>query len=137
MNTLDLDVNNVPSDYSQGYPVNNFPTGSTSDIPNYNLRNIATAQANPSAANRNQITPEDVRAQAIFQRQFNAAKALGNLISIIKQATANKNVAQEEVLVRTEELKLVTAQKLEVDLSIQDADNNFKRAQAGINTLNQ
>ena len=137
MNTLDLDVNNVPSDYSQGYAVNNFPTGSTSDIPNYNLRNIATAQANPSAANRNQITPEDVRAQAIFQRQLNAAKALGNLISIIKQATANKNVAQEEVLVRTEELKLVTAQKLEVDLSIQDADNNFKRAQAGINTLNQ
>ena len=92
----------VFEDYSDGYPTQNLPTGSTSDIPNYNLRTIATAQADPSAANRNQITAEDARAQAIFQRQFNAAKALGNLISIIKQATANKNVAEEEVQVRTE-----------------------------------
>lgn len=94
MNTINIPADLPASDYSTGYPTANLPSGSTTQIPNYELRTIATSQATPSTANRNQITAEDARAQAIFQRQFNAAKALGNLISIIKQATANKNVAE-------------------------------------------
>ena len=111
LNTIDIPADLPATDFSQGYPTANLPSGSTSQIPNYQLRTIATSQATPSAANRNEITAEDARAQAIFQRQFNAAKALGNLISIIKQATANQNVAQEEVLTRTEKLEVATNHK--------------------------
>ena len=39
----------------------------------------------------------DVQSRAIFERQLNAAKALANLLAIVKQATANKNVALLEI----------------------------------------
>lgn len=95
------------------------------------------SQATPSAANRNTITAEDVRAQGTFQRQFNAAKALGNLLAIIKQATANKNVAQEEVTSRTALLNEAISKQQEAALAVEDADRNYQRAQAGVNALNQ
>lgn len=95
LNTLDISTEYTATDYSAGYPTLQLPTGSVSTTVNYATREISLSQAQPSAANRNTITAEDVRAQGTFQRQFNAAKALGNLLAIIKQATANKNVAQE------------------------------------------
>ena len=58
-------------------------------------------QADPSDANRNTITAEDVKSTAIFERQLNAAKALANLLSIVKQATANRNAALLEIKKRT------------------------------------
>ena len=40
------------------------------------------------------ITADDVKSHVIFERQLNAAKAIANLLSIIKQATANRNEAE-------------------------------------------
>ena len=56
---------------------------------------IADEQAQRTDANRKPITADDVKTKAIFERQLNAAKALANLLNIVKQATANKNAAQE------------------------------------------
>lgn len=58
-------------------------------------------------------------------------------MAIIKQATANKNVAQEEVQSRTDLLNEAIAKQQEASLAVEDADRNYKRAQAGVNALNQ
>lgn len=77
------------------YPAFNFPTGGNADTPNYTPLQIASNQATRTPVNRNPITADDVKSRVIFDRQMNAARALGNLLSIIKQATANKNEAQD------------------------------------------
>lgn len=56
---------------------------------------VSNEQAQRTDANRKIITADDVKTKAIFERQLNAAKALANLLNIVKQATANKNAAQE------------------------------------------
>lgn len=71
-----------------------MPTGSNLDTYNFEPEKISTKQTTPTEKDRNVITADDVRSQAIFTRQLNAAKALANLLSIVKQATANKNAAQ-------------------------------------------
>lgn len=73
------------------YPAFNFPTGGNPDTPNYTPLQIAGNQAQRTPVNRNPITADDVKSRVIFDRQMNAARALGNLLTIVKQATANKN----------------------------------------------
>ena len=78
------------------YPTINFPTGGNANsAPNLARTFIADEQAQRTDANRKPITADDVKTKAIFERQLNAAKALANLLNIVKQATANKNAAQE------------------------------------------
>lgn len=106
-----LDSLQVPTSYAPGgapssaggaapstgsYPSVNFPTGgSGNDAPNFTPTLIGDNQAARTGDYRNQITVDDVKSKAIFERQLNAAKALANLLLIVKQATANKNAAQE------------------------------------------
>jgi predicted nucleic acid-binding Zn-ribbon protein len=43
------------------------------------------------------ITVDDIKRNAAFNRQLNANKAVGNLISIIQQLTANVNAAKNDL----------------------------------------
>ncbi len=82
------------------YPTIKFPTGGNVNAPNPTVNLIASNQAARTGAIRNQITADDVRVKASFERQLNAARALANLLSIVKQAIANKNAATEETTKR-------------------------------------
>ena len=78
-----------------GYPTLDLPTEGDPDAFNPQLGKIISYQATRSEANRNQITEEDVKTNSVFERQLNAARALANLLDIVRQATANRNVAKE------------------------------------------
>jgi len=78
------------------FPTIKFPTGGNINAPNPTVNLIASSKATRTSSVRNQITADDVKTKAAFERQLNAAKALANLLSIVKQAVANKNAAQEE-----------------------------------------
>lgn len=71
----------------------NFPTGSSSIVPNPTTLLISDAQATRTDTSRNRITADDVATKAAFQRQSNAGFALANLLAIVKQTTANRNAA--------------------------------------------
>lgn len=85
----------APAGTNGAYPNIKFPTGGNLNTPNPTTNLIASNQAPRSSNIRNQITADDVKTKATFERQLNAAKALANLLSIVKQAIANKNAAQE------------------------------------------
>lgn len=83
-------------------PDSNFPTfpspsGNPSN-PNIVPGIIRTIQA-PKNPQRDQTPPsvEDVKRNAVFNRQLNANKAVANLVSIIQQLTANVNAARNDI----------------------------------------
>jgi chromosome segregation ATPase len=106
-------------------------------VPNYVPQTIQTQQTLPSEQNRNQITSEDVRSQSIFERQLNAAKALANLLDIIKQATANKNAASVEIQSRQVLSEDALSVQRAAEESIFEAENNLARIKKGIETSNE
>lgn len=68
---------------------------------------------------------------------MNAAKALANLLSIIKQATANKNAAQEEVNKRQQLLNAATNKQRDAQNGVQKAEADVGRIRQGINQLTE
>lgn len=62
---------------------------------------ISTTQATATPANRNPVTADDVRRNAISQRHQNATKAITNLLAIIDQARANRDKAQGDIQLYT------------------------------------
>ena len=90
-----------PQSTDGSYPAMKFPTGGSQNAaPNVNPNLIASSRAPRTDTNRVPITADDIKTRAAFDRQINAAKALANLLSIVKQATANRNVAQQETITR-------------------------------------
>jgi uncharacterized phage infection (PIP) family protein YhgE len=79
-----------------------FLTPSNSTVkpatPNIVASAISNAQA-PYVPSRDAkaITVDDIKRNAAFNRQLNANKAVGNLISIIQQLTANVNAAKNDL----------------------------------------
>lgn len=67
--------------------------------PNPGPQIIANAQATyvPSR-DANTITIDQVKRNAIFNRQINANKAIANLITIITRLTANVNAAKNDII---------------------------------------
>lgn len=90
-----------PQSTDGSYPAIKFPTGGSQNAaPNVNPNLIASSRAPRTDTSRVPITADDIKTRAAFDRQINAAKALANLLSIVKQATANRNVAQQETITR-------------------------------------
>lgn len=81
------------------YPTAPLPSGKPAG-PNIISSIISNAQApyNP-ARDAKQITVDEVKRNAAFNRQLNANKAVANLISIIQQLTANVNAAKNDISV--------------------------------------
>lgn len=90
-----------PQSTDGSYPAMKFPTGGSQNAAaNVNPNLIASSRAPRTDTSRVPITADDIKTRAAFDRQINAAKALANLLSIVKQATANRNVAQQETITR-------------------------------------
>lgn len=66
---------------------------------------IQQAQAPRTAATRNQISPDMVKVNAMFQRQINTNKAIANLLDIIDQLRANTNAAKSDIPTLETQLK--------------------------------
>ena len=49
-----------------------------------------------------QVTVDDIKRTAIFNRQANANKAVANLIAIVQRLTANVNAATNDMTVLTQ-----------------------------------
>ena len=64
-------------------------------------QSIKNRQEIPTNKNRNEVDIHEIKYKSVFERQLNAAKALANLLSIVKQATANRNAALLEIKKRT------------------------------------
>ena len=84
------------------YPETPLPTGSDPNLVNPTPNLIATNQAPTTPANRNTITPDDVALRAASERHQNAIKGITNLLSIIDQARANKDKAQNDIQTYTQ-----------------------------------
>lgn len=146
-----LDSLQVPTSYAPGgapssaggaapstgsYPSVNFPTGgSGNDAPNFTPTLIGDNQATRTGDYRNQITVDDVKSKAIFERQLNAAKALANLLLIVKQATANKNAAQEETIKRQELYNQAISRQRDAQAAITKAEGDVARIKQAITQL--
>lgn len=81
----------------QSYPIPDLPTGANPDNINTTPMLIQQAQAPRTSATRNQISPDMVKVNAMFQRQINANKAIANLLDIIDQLRANTNAAKSDI----------------------------------------
>lgn len=84
------------------YPEANLPTAPSSNLVNPTPITIATSQTTPTQSNRNTITPDDVTLRAASERHQNAIKGITNLLSIIDQANANRNKAQNDIQTYTQ-----------------------------------
>lgn len=124
----------TPSDSS--YPTIKFPTGGNVNAPNFTPTEISNSRAPRSTANRNEITADDVKTKATFERQVNAAKALANLLSIVKQATANKNAAQEETVKRQALYDDAVKKQRDAQAVVTKAEGDVNRVRQAINLLN-
>lgn len=84
----------------------NIPVSSPAGAPSvYNPAPtiIANAQAQYNAArDANQITVDDIKRRAIFNRQINANKAVANLVTIVQRLTANVNAATNDLTTLTQ-----------------------------------
>ncbi len=60
-------------------------------------------------------TVDDIKRNAAFNRQLNANKAVGNLISIVQQLTANVNAAKNDLNIFQDQL---TALKMQIMTAI-------------------
>ena len=68
---------------------------------------------------------------------MNAAKALANLLSIVKQATANRNAAKVEIERRTTIFNQATEAKRIAEGKVLEAENDLARINKGIETTNE
>jgi hypothetical protein len=107
LNLLNNYSSPTPGSSSPNYPNNrypeaNLPTGSTPNLLNPTPLLISTGQSQPTDANRNPITPDDVKLRAASDRHQNAIKGITNLLKIIDQANANKNKAQSDIQTYTQ-----------------------------------
>lgn len=113
-----------------------MPTGGDTSAINPSLSRISSGRTAPSNSNRNTITVEDVKTTTVFERQLNAAKALANLLDIVKQATANKNAAKEEIVKREELLAIAKANYIKAQDGVAQAEKNLTRIKGGIESIN-
>ena len=118
------------------YPSYDLPTGGDPNSYNPTPSRISTEQSQASETNRNTITYEDVRTTALFERQLNAARSLANLLDILKQASANKNLALQEISVREKFYNESVAHHRETEQTVVDAETNLNRLKKGIEKIN-
>lgn len=107
LNLLNNYSSPTPGSSSPNYPDNrypepNFPTAPTPNLLNPTPLLISTGQSQPTDANRNPVTPDDVKLRAASDRHQNAIKGITNLLKIIDQANANKNKAQSDIQTYTQ-----------------------------------
>lgn len=114
------------------YPTPAAPTGNPS-TPNIVPQVIANAQApyNPQR-DAKQITPDDVKRNAAFNRQLNANKAVNNLITIIQRLTANVNAAKNDIPTFEEQLRNAQAANNNCNNRVYDLANNATKVQNAI-----
>lgn len=79
------------------FPTGEFPTGVDPTLPNLAPSQIATQQTTPTGGNRKPITADDVALRAASDRHQNASRGITNLITIIDQARANRDKAQNDI----------------------------------------
>lgn len=100
---LPAGTNVVPP--SGSFPTIPSPSGNPS-TPNPTPNVIRTIQASYSTERDAQpVTVDDVKRNAVFNRQLNANKAVANLIAIIQQLTANVNAARIDIQTLEQVLK--------------------------------
>ena len=131
---------NTPAAGSQlpdgSYPTAKFPTEGSRDVaPNMVPTLLGDSKAQRSDVTRNPITADDVRTRAAFDRQINAAKGLANLLSIVKQATANKNAAQEETLKRQTLYDQAVKKQRDAQAVVVKAESDVNRIKQAITSV--
>lgn len=113
-----------------------FPTGGNPNgAPNLGPILIGDSKAPRTPTNRNTITADDVRTRAAFDRQINAGKALANLLSIVKQATANKNAAEEETTKRQDLYTAAVSGQRKAQDAVVKAESDLNRIKQAITML--
>ena len=91
------DVEVLPE--SGKYPTPPSPSGKP-QTPNIVPHVISSAQAQYSQErDGRKITVDEVKRNAIFNRQITANKAVANLLAIIQQLTANVNAAKADIVI--------------------------------------
>lgn len=78
------------------------------------------------------ITVDEVKRNAIFNRQITANKAVANLLAIIQQLTANVNAAQADIVVLEQALKEAEAANNECNSRIFQLTNTRTKIENAI-----
>jgi predicted nucleic acid-binding Zn-ribbon protein len=143
--TNKVEVGPIPAGYTPGYPTGpsspfptqSFPTGPSANyipsnlptqIQNYNYDVVTTRDTYTT-------TTEDVRSQAVFQRQINANKAVANLLSIIQQLTANVNGVQADIPSATQAVNQAIADQRTAQQKVVAAENANKTLTSNVETV--
>lgn len=140
-----VEVGPIPAGYSPSYPTganNAFPTQTfpTGPSTNYIPSNLPTQIQNynydvVTSRDTYTTTTEDVRSQAVFQRQINANKAVANLLAIIQQLTANVNGVQADIPAATQAVNQAIADQRTTQQKVVAAENANKTLTANIETV--
>lgn len=140
-----ISIGPVPAGYSPNYPTgagNPFPTQTfpTGTSPNFIPSNLATQIENynyqvVTSRDTYSTTTEDIRSQAVFQRQINANKAVANLLSIIQQLTANVNGVQADIPSATQAVNQAIADQRVAQQKVAAAENANKTLTSNIESV--
>lgn len=117
------------------YPEANMPTGGDPTSFNLDIQRIITSQATTSAANRNQISYDDMNLRAASERHQNSVKAITNLLAIIDQARANKNQALLDIELYNQALKEAKAKQRQTQEAIIQLEIKIQQITSAINGL--
>ena len=125
----------VPSYPGGRYPTANLPTNPDPNAFNPTPVTIGTQQAPRTDSSRNNITPDDVQLRAASERHQNAIKAITNLLSIIDQAKANKDKAQNDIQTYTQAYNDAVAAQRNAQNDIIAAETRSSQIVSAINAL--
>jgi predicted nucleic acid-binding Zn-ribbon protein len=124
---------NTVSTPISSYPSPNIPTGPLpNQVPNSNIINIATAQAPLSSQPLRASSEYDVNITNLFYQQTQIGQTIANLLEIIRQGTANRNKAQEDINTYTEQLNSNTQAQQNLSITISNQENKVKGIQSAI-----
>lgn len=96
---------------------------------------IQNDKSQPTPANRNPITADDVALRAASERHQNAIKGITNLLKIIDQAKANKDRAQNDIQTYTQAYNDAVAAQRTAQNDIISAETKVSQIVSAINTL--
>jgi hypothetical protein len=104
------------------YPVPALPSGPIpNSVPNTNVIQIATAQASVGGQPAKQFSEYDTNITNLFYEQTQLTQTIANLLEIIRQGTANRKQAQDDIDLYTGQLNsgVATQQNLSISISQQ------------------
>lgn len=93
---------------------------------------ITTEQASKGNGPTRKMSDYDLNITNLFYQQTQISQTIANLLEIIRQSTANRKKAQEDVDLYTDNLEKVVQTQQKISLSINQKEADIKNIQSAV-----